>query len=384
MDDMKTWIYMDHAAATPMDSRVVAAMLPFLTDDFYNPSATYTPARDVSRALQIARGQVAYWLGTRPSEVTFTAGGTEANNLAILGIMQRYPKSNIVVSAIEHESVLRPAARYDCRIINVDKQGIVRSDAVRHSIDDATVLVSIMYANNEIGTVQPVREISKVVQSIRDERRAAGNDTPLYLHSDACQAAAYLDLHTARLGVDMLTINGGKIYGPKQTGVLYVKAGLTLEPLLQGGGQEHGLRSGTENVAGCAGLAAALDLVQTARHDEVRRLQQLQSLFLQLLHAEIPSALINGSLKKRLPNNIHLTIPGQDNERLILELETLNVLAAAGSACSAASDEPSHVLRSIGLAAADSRSSLRFTMGNSTTEAVVVATVKALKSSIRT
>lgn len=373
---------MDHAAATPMDGCVVAAMLPFLTDDFYNPSATYAPACAVSEELQIARTRVAHWLGTRPSEVTFTAGGTEANNLAIHGIMQRYPQANVVVSTIEHEAVLRPAGKYDCRLAPVDENGVVQLDALEASVDDKTVLVSIMYANNEIGTVQPIREISRLLEGIRVERRKSGNDTPLYLHSDACQAAAYLDLHTARLGVDLMTINGGKMYGPKQTGVLYVKAGLTLAPLLQGGGQEHGLRSGTEDVAGCAGLAAALDLVQTARHGEVRRLQQLQSLFVKLLHQKVPSARINGSLKKRLPNNIHLTIPGQDNERMILELEARGVLAAAGSACSASSGEPSHVLQAIGLSNEDAQSSLRFTMGNGTTEAAVLHTVDALEASI--
>ncbi len=382
---MNDYIYMDHAAATPMDGRVLTAMRPYFDDNFYNPSASYAPARAVAKELLAARVRVAHWLGSRPGEVVFTAGGTEANNLAIHGVLRHYPGANVVTSAIEHEAVLRPAERYDNRAVAVDAQGIVQPAAVRAAIDDRTALVSVMYANNEIGTVQPIRDIARIVAGIREERRARGVAMPLYLHTDACQASPYLDLHAARLGVDMLTINGGKMYGPKQVGVLYVKAGLALDPIIQGGGQEYGLRSGTENVAACAGLARALELAQQARPDEARRLQQLQALFIQLVRRQLPEAQINGSLKKRLPNNIHITLPGQDNERLILELESKGILAAAGSACSAASahaDGPSHVLRALGLPDADARSSLRFTMGKSTVESHVRRTVGALQACV--
>jgi cysteine desulfurase len=301
-------IYLDHAAATPVDPGVLKAMQPFFTDNFYNPSATYSAARGAHTALDEARAKVAYWLGARPSEIVFTAGGSEANNLAIHGVMRKYPKGNIVVSAIEHESVLEPADDYDCRQAAVGKDGRVDLKDLASKIDDQTVMVSIMYANNEVGTVQSIREISKLLASIRKTRGLKG--LPLIFHTDAAQASNYLDLHVARLGVDLMTINGGKIYGPKQSGALYIKGGLELLPLVQGGGQERGLRSGTESLAAAAGLAAALDLVQSDRHDEDRRLQELQRLFFTLLEEKIPNIIINGSRKFRLPNNIHITLSG--------------------------------------------------------------------------
>jgi cysteine desulfurase len=375
---MDSYAYFDYAAATPLDERVLQAMQPFFAGQFYNPSATYGPAREVARQLSESRGRVAHWLGVRPSEIVFTAGGTEANNLAIHGVMRAFPDSNVVVSAIEHDAVLYPAEVYERRIAKVSGQGLIDLDDLRRQIDDKTVLVSVMYANNEIGTVQPIRDIARMVSEVRDGRRKSGNSLPIYLHTDACQAANYLDLHVARLGVDLMTLNGGKIYGPKQSGVLYVRAGVKLEPLLQGGGQELGLRSGTENVAACVGFAAALEIAQTMRHDEVHRMQQLQDLFVNELVKALPQAVVNGSLKKRLPNNVHLTLPGKDNERLLIQLEAGGVLAAAGSACSASNEEPSHVLRAIGLSDADAQSSLRFSMGRQTTEQQVKRAVQAL------
>ena len=377
-DTTTAWTYLDHAAATPLDEAVRAAMEPHLALQFYNPSATYAPARQAAQALLQARTDIAHWLGARPAEIVFAAGGTEADNLAIHGIMRRFPGANLIVSTIEHDAVLHPAGDYDCRQAPVDGQGIIDLEALRALIDERTVLISLMYANNEIGTIQPLREVSRLLQAVRDARRRAGNELPLYLHSDACQAANYLDLHAARLGVDMLTINGGKLYGPKQTGALYVRGGLELQPLVQGGGQERGLRSGTENVAGAVGLATALALAQQSRREEGLRLQMLQKLCIEQLADAVPAARITGSLKKRLPNNIHITIPGQDNERMILQLEMHGILAAAGSACSASSGEPSHVLRALGLSDDDARASLRLTMGRSTTEADVRHSVAAL------
>jgi cysteine desulfurase len=362
----QTTIYLDYAAATPVDPAVVKAMRPYLSDNFYNPSATYSAALEVKKAVSEARSKVAHWLGARSSEVIFTAGGTEANNLTIHGVMRQFPKGNIVVSTLEHESVLAPARSYDCREAAVQPDGRLDLADLRQKINDQTVLVSIMYANNEIGTVQPVREVAKLIDEIRRQRGTGA--MPLYLHTDACQAANYLDLHVARLGVDMMTINGGKIYGPKQSGALYVKAGLKLKPLIDGGGQERGLRSGTENVASIIGLAKALDLVQTSRHQEAKRLQDLQQLFFKLVEEQITTAQINGSKKYRLPNNVHLTIPGQDNERLLIQLDEVGIMAAAGSACSASSEEPSHVLRALGLSDAEAQASLRLTMGHTTTE----------------
>jgi cysteine desulfurase len=375
---MSKSIYLDYAAATPMDPRVLVAMQPYFVDNFYNPSATYLAARRVADDLKSARATVASVLGARPSEIIFTAGGTEANNLAIHGVMAQYPEANMVVSAIEHDSVLAPGSRYDVRQAPVASSGIVDTAALSKLIDDQTVLVSVMYANNEIGTVQPVREIAQMLDEIRKQRRQSGNVLPLFFHTDAAQAANYLDLHAARLGVDLLTLNGGKIYGPKQSGVLYVKAGLSLQPLVDGGGQEQGLRSGTENVPAAIGFATALELAQAMRHDEVSRLQRLQKQLIEEVIQAVPTAQLNGSKSKRLPNNVHLTFPGVDNERLLIQLDELGILAAAGSACSASSEEPSHVLHALGLSDEVAQNSVRFTLGRATTDHDITTVVQTL------
>jgi len=368
-------IYLDYAAATPVDERVLASMQPYFTDNFYNPSATYLAANSVGKDLAEARGKIAYWLGARSTEIIFTAGGTEANNLAIRGIMQKFPEANVVVSAVEHESVLAPARQYDCRVAPVSKDGSVDLVKLAELIDENTVLVSVMYANNEVGTIQPIRDIAQIIKQKRAQRNSK---LPLYFHTDACQAANYLDLHASRLSVDMMTLNGGKIYGPKQSGVLFVHSSVELEPLILGGGQERNMRSGTENVAASIGLSVALDVAQTMRHEESRRLQQLQKYFIEKLTAKIPNVLVNGSLKKRLPNNVHVTIPGVDNERLLVQLDEAGILAAAGSACSASDEEPSHVLRAMGVSDEDAQASLRFTMGRATDEQAIDHTIDAL------
>lgn len=372
-------IYLDHAAATPVDSDVLLAMQPFFADQFYNPSATYLPARKVRAAVDEARGRVAHWLGVRPGEIIFTAGGTEANNLAIQGVLRKNPNCSVTVSAIEHESILASAENYNCSVAHVTEQGRIDLGDLRRKITDDTALVSVMYANNEVGTVQPIRDVAKIIAELRSARQKAGNTVPLYLHTDACQAANYLDIHVSKLGVDMMTLNGGKIYGPKQSGVLYVASHVELEPLIYGGGQERGLRSGTENVAGAVGFAAALDAAQVARHEESERLGVVQAAAYRHIAELLPEAYINGGTKQRLPNNVHVTVPGKDNERLIILLEQAGFLVAAGSACSASSDEPSHVLQAMGVAEADARSSLRITMGRSTTQSDIVALIDTLQ-----
>ena len=366
-------VYLDHAAATPVDKAVIAAMLPYLEEQFYNPSAVYDAGRQVRAAVDAARATVAHYFGSRPAEVIFTAGATEANNLAIRGVMdsvlRRFPDAELLVSAVEHDAVLAPAERYTHRIIPVTAGGVVEPAAIENQIDDQTALVSIMYVNNEIGTIQPIQDIGRLLESVRKDRKARGITMPLYFHSDAAQAANYLDLQAARLGVDLLTINGGKIYGPKQTGALYVRAGVDVTAQISGGGQEQGKRSGTENVAGIIGIAAALDIAQQTRHAESKRLTELQQYFFKQLAVKIPGAVVNGSQAKRLPNNLHITLPGSDNERLLFQLDAAGIMAAAGSACNASSDTPSHVLRAIGLSDDAARASLRLTMGRATTQA---------------
>lgn len=360
-----------------MDPGVVAAMGPYFAEKFYNPSALYLAAKDVAKDVAEARAGVAKWLGVRPAEVVFTAGGTEANNLAIHGVMQNFPDGNVVVSAIEHDSVLQPASQYACREAPVLLNGLIDVDRLAELIDDQTVLVSVMYANNEIGTIEPMARLFHLLSTIRRDRVARGNSRPLYFHTDACQAANYLPLHAHRLGVDLMTINGGKLYGPKQSGALFVSVHVQLKAQITGGGHEFGKRSGTENVAGIIGLSKALDIAQTMRPKETERLRHLQDLFIKLVTEKIPSVQTN-ALSYHLVNNVHLTIPGQDNERLIMALDEAGIQAAAGSACSASSEEPSHVLRAIGLSDADARASLRFTMGRATDEHAVRTAVEQL------
>lgn len=360
-------VYLDYAAATPLDERVLEEMRPYFSTTFYNPAATYLAAQDVRKAVEAARSRVALLLGARSSEVLFLPGATAANRYAIEAVMKRYAGKKLLASAVEHPSILRLLHEYNGCEIPVDTAGILDINALRRLIDDEVVLVSVMYANNEMGAIQPLPAVSGLLAEVRDQRRKAGNTLPLYFMTDASQAANYLDLHVSRLGVDLMVLNGGKVYGPKQTAVLYARAGLDLHP--------HG---GTENVPGVIGCAAALELAQSNRQAEAERLKVLQKLFLDLLMAKIPEVIINGSLTHRVPNNVHITIPGEDNERLLMALDEAGIMAAAGSACMASGEEPSHVLKAMGVSDADAQASLRFTMGRGTTEDDIRRTVDVL------
>ena len=359
-------IYLDYAAATPVDNAAIRAAEPFLIDSFYNPSAVYQASREVKKHLESARTQVAHILGARSKEIIFTAGGSEANNIAICGVMAMYPDAHCIVSAIEHESVLEPALQYLHTISPVSEDGIIAVESVINAITDNTVIVSIMYANNEIGTIQPLKDIVAAVQLIRKQRRLTGNSMPLYVHTDACQAANYLDIQVQRIGVDMMTLNGGKIYSYKQSGCLYVRTGVELQPLVYGGGQERSIRSGTENVPSIMAFATMLQKVQKRRKSEITRLQQIHNIFIATISQKLTYT-TNGSIKKRLPNNLNLTFPGSDGERLLMELDEAGIMVATGSACTASNDQPSHVLKAIGLSDNDAQASLRVTFGAPTT-----------------
>jgi cysteine desulfurase len=354
-------------------------MQPYFSQQFYNPSATYLAGRGARQALDQARAEVAMNLGARPAEIIFTAGATEANNLAVQGVMRRFPKAEILTSTIEHESVLAPAGLFTHRQIPVNQQGIIDLEKLEKMISDKTVLVSVMLVNNELGTTQPLREIAKILNKLSILRRTHGDDLPLYLHADAAQAPLYLDLHVSRLGVDLLSVNGGKIYGPKQSGVLFIKAGVVLEPLILGGGQEFGLRSGTENPAAAVGIAKSLTLAQAARKKETERMEKLRLVFISELEAKIPSVIINGSPKQRTPHILSVTFPGKDNERLMIELDEAGIIAAVGSACSASKAEPSHVLSAIGLSDEQAHSTLRFSFGRGTTAAQLASALKIIQ-----
>ncbi len=371
--------YFDYAAGTPLDPKVLKAMEPYFIDLFYNPSALYDSSRRIKSDIRSSRETVARILGARTSEIIFTAGATEANNLAIKGIMGRFPDKNIIISAIEHESVVKPAEKYNFKVAKVNQKGLLDLDNLAKLIDEDTVMISIIYANNEIGTVQSIKSVAELIEEVRQRRKKSGNQTPIYLHTDSAQAVNYLDIHVSRLGVDLMSINGGKIYGPKQSGLLYVRTGLVLEPLILGGGQEKSLRSGTENVPAIIGLAKALEITDKLKKKESERLKSLQTLFLNLLKEKGVDFILNGTAKNRLPNNINLSFPGKDNETLMILLDNAGLMVATGSACSASSQEPSHVLKAIGLSDEEIAGSLRITLGRQTTEDSIKRLVNQLK-----
>jgi len=352
-------IYLDHAAATPLDRRVFLAMQPYFSERFYNPSSPYAPALAVRQDYDAAKHVLAKSIGAKPDELVMTAGATESINLAFNSV-----EGHVITANIEHHAVLKAASKRPHTIIKADKKGIVSGEAVQNAITPKTQLVSIALANNEIGTVQPLRDIALAIKQEREKRFANGDTTPIYLHSDASQGAGLLDLHVARLGADLLTLNAGKVYGPKQVGLLFAASHVRLSPQIVGGGQERGLRSGTENVAGVIGFARAMELADASRKQEVQRLQGLRDQLEKQLQAAFPEAVISGHLKRRLPGNLHISFPGVDAERLVFALEMRGVLVATGSACAANKGTRSHVLTAIGLSDEIADGSLRLTLGH--------------------
>jgi cysteine desulfurase len=376
-------VYLDYAASTPMDPKVLKAMEPYFSKQFFNPSAVYSKAKDVRSVVEDSRRSVALNLGAKSSEIIFTAGGTEANNLALTGVMNAHPNGNMVISAIEHPSVYAPAKNFNARICPVDKEGLIKINKLKDLIDDDTNLVSIIYVSNEIGVIEPLKEVASIIQTIRSDRLSRGITRPIYFHTDACQAANYLDLHISKLGVDLMTLNGSKIYGPKQSGTLFVKSSVRLKPIIFGGGQERGLRSGTENVPGIIGFAAALDLAQDSKKSESDRLAHLQEYFITSLTNNFQNAKINGSRIKRVVNNVHVTFPNVDNERLLISLDEKGIMAAAGSACSASNELPSSVLKAIGLTNLEARNSIRFSFGRYLIKSDLEYTLDTLKTLLK-
>lgn len=356
-------IYLDHAAATPLNERVLAAMQPYFTELFYNPSSPYLPALSVRRDYEAAKDTIARAIGGRADELIMTAGATESVNLAFASM-----RGHVVTANIEHHAVLAAAGHYDHTLVAADERGIVSAEEVKEAIRPSTQLVSVALANNELGTVQPLRDIAEVVKQERQRRLENGDTTPIYLHSDASQGVGQLDIHVARLGVDMLTLNAGKIYGPKQVGALWTAPHVRLTPQIVGGGQERGLRSGTENVAGTIGFAAAIDMAVSKRKTEAERLRKLRDDLQQQLVATFPEAVLSGHQKRRLPGHLHISFSGVDAERLVFALEDRGVLVATGSACAANKGTRSHVLTAIGLAPEVADGSLRLTLGRLSTE----------------
>lgn len=357
-------IYLDYAAATPLDNKVLAAMKPYLTELFYNPSAPYQPARSVRKDIEDARSEVARIVGAKPTEIIFTAGASESINLA-LGL-----DGHVVTTAIEHAAVLGAAKEHgaDCTIVQVDEKGRVSPADIKSAIKPTTTVVSVGFVNNETGTVQNLKEIAQVIKQERVDRKGNKNQCPIYLHTDASQAAGILDLHVTRLGVDLMTLNGAKIYGPKQSGILYADTSVELSPIVHGGGQERGLRSGTENVAGIIGFTVALQIAERKRKAEVSRLQDLRQHCLNTLLENFDDITIIGDQKHHAPHILTVAWPGLDAERVLFALEARDILVATGSACAANKDTRSHVLAALGLDENTIYGSLRFSFGRQTTD----------------
>jgi len=365
-------IYLDHAATTPLDRRVREAMEPYGDAIYGNPSALYRQGRLAKEAVDRARETVARIIGSRVDDVVFTASGTEADNIAIFGAAGMFPKMHLITTAFEHHAGLRSfeaLARdgWEVTYLPVGEEGIVDPDAARLAIRPDTVLVSVMYANNEIGTIQPIAAIGKTIAAIRRTRRTEGNALPVFFHCDASQAAGFLDLNVERLGVDLMSLNGGKIYGPKGSGCLYVRPGTRLKPILQGGGQEKNLRSGTENVPAIAGFAKALEIADTRRAAEAPRLTELRDYLIRRLTTEIPKTVLNGHATERLPNNVNISVLDVEGEAVILYLDAKGIAISTGSACTSTTLDPSHVILALGKPYEYAHSSLRFTLGRSTT-----------------
>jgi cysteine desulfurase len=360
-------IYLDHAATTPVDERVVAAMLPYLTEQFGNPSSIHRLGRTALEALDDARETVAAVLGASRKEIIFTGGGSEADNLAIKGVAlaqrQAGKGAHIVTSAIEHHAVLHSAeylqaSGFEVTVLPVDSGGLVSPDDLRAALRPDTVLVSIMYANNEVGTIQPLAELGAIC-----------HERGMPLHTDAVQAAGSLTLDVHELNVDLLSLAAHKFYGPKGVGLLYVRHGTPLLPQINGGGQERRRRAGTENVAGIVGMAAALRLAAAQRDSYVAHCTTLRERLLAGLLDSIPHTYLNGHPTRRLPNNANVAFDYVEGESVLLLLDQHGIAASSGSACTSGSLEASHVLLALGMPSERAIGSVRFTIGKSTTEA---------------
>ena len=370
-------IYLDHAAATPVSAKVFAAMKPYFSDEFFNPSAAYLPAKKVAAEYEAAKGVIAHAIGAKAHDLVITAGATEANNLAfniLLGSSHR-----ALYLATEHDSIRKVAERYGSEAISVDKNGRILMEDLKAKITDNTILISVALVNNELGIIQPLSEIAAHIREVRLDRLARGIKTPLYLHSDASQALNLLNVNVARLGVDLLTLNAAKIYGPKGVGCLYVSHEVKLNPIFVGGGQEGGLRSGTENVPGVIGFSKAVE--ETCSHLNGNRKKYAK--WKQILLSELQGyELINK--KHTLDNFVVLCYNGIDAERLVFLLEEKGVYVSTGAACAASKGQKSHVLAAIGLSDSEIAGSLRLTLGETNDEEQIHEAARLINEAVET
>ena len=373
-------IYLDHAATTPVRPEVLEAMLPHFTQHFGNPSSIHGVGQEARKALDQARDTVAQVLGCRVGEVVFTSGGTESDNTALKGVAfaLRHTGNHIVTSVIEHHAVLHTCQQLEqmgfvVTYVPVDREGMVDPDQVAGAVTDRTIMVSVMTANNEIGTIEPVAEVARLVKE-----RATALGRTIVIHTDAVQAAGALDISPNSLGVDMLSLSAHKIYGPKGAGILYIRRGTPFTPLHMGGGQERERRSGTENIPGIVGAAVALRLAAEEMESTTEHARGLRDQLIAGIQERLPQAILNGHPTRRLPNNVNVSFPRVESEPVLLGLDLEGICASSGSACSTASLEPSHVLTAIGLDADMARSSLRLTIGRDNTREDVQRTLEVL------
>ncbi len=364
------FVYLDHAGTTPTDPRVLEAMMPYFTELYGNPSSIHAAGQEARYALDEARERVARVLNCRNGEVVFTGGGTESDNAAVYGAATALQETgnHVITSSVEHHAVLHACQALEnlgseVTYLPVDDFGMVQAEQVYNAITDRTTLVSVMYANNEIGTINPIAEISEAVR-----RRANELDRTIVMHTDAVQAAGFLDLNVRRLGVDMLSLSGHKFYGPKGTGVLYIRRATPFLPLLLGGGQERERRSGTENIPGVVGLSLALEEANARREEVGAHCAALRDRTVEHVLASIPRCYLNGHPTDRLANNVNFSFEGVEGEAVLLGLDTAGIAASSGSACSSGSLEPSHVLLALGQSAELARGSLRVTLGKDNTQ----------------
>ena len=383
-------IYLDNAATTPTDPRVTKAMAPYFSLIYGNAGSLHSAGRKSKAAIYNARKTIAQILNCKAEEIIFTGSGTESDNLAILG-SARANKSfgnHIITSNIEHHAVLFPCEQvekegFKTDFAKVDADGILQADSVKKLINDNTILVSVMYANNEIGTIQPIAEIGKIIKEVKTDRMKRGINTPIIFHTDACQAAGYLDLDVQKLGVDLLTLNGSKIYGPKGTGVLYIRTGTKIDPIIFGGGQEQGKRSGTENIPGIVGLAEALKVAQAKRKKESERETKLRDYFIKEVSKNISKVVLNGHAQRRLPNNINISVLDIEGEAMLLWLDRYGIFVSTGSACDSQSLEPSHVILALGRPYEYANGNLRLTLGRKTTKKEIDYVLKILPKIVK-
>jgi len=400
MKDKKQRIYFDYASTTPILPEVVKAMTPYFSKDFYNPSALYKEGVAVAKVLKGARADVAGVLSALPDEIVFTGSGTEADNLAILGVVKaslaQIKKPHVIISAIEHPAIMELVPEIkklggEVTIVPVDADGLVSASSIQKALKSSTVLVSIMYANNEVGTIQPIKDIAKTIRYFKKAKSnklsanyASRHDLLIaypYFHTDASQAANYCNLNVLQLGIDLMTLDGSKVYGPKGIGMLFVKRGTNIHSIVYGGGQERGLRSGTENVPLIVGFAKALSVVSKSSREESSRLIKLRDKAIHKILSTTKGAILNGDAKERLPNNINICFEGLDAEYAVIKADALGILCSGASSCRTLSENSrSYVLEAMQKEGARdcADSSLRFTLGRGTSSSEIRTLLRLL------